>query len=71
MMSWTPSLPSSRKFRTLRGTPGIGTPHDDIDAALRAHLVGRHVIFNRETGFAVVIVRVLHTPMDLEFHLKR
>ncbi len=59
------------KLRTLRDMPGIGTPRDDIDTGLRAHPVGRHVIFYREVESAVVIVRVLHKRMDLEFHLKR
>jgi toxin ParE1/3/4 len=57
-------------FRMLRDSPGIGTPRDDIVAGLRAHPVGRHVVFFRESGDAVVIVRVLHESMDVKARLK-
>ncbi len=56
-------------FRALRDTPGIGAARDDIGAGLRAHPVQRHVIFYRETGSELVIVRVLHASMDPELHL--
>jgi len=49
----------------LRDSPGIGTPRDEIDSGLRAHPVRKHVIFFRESGNALVIVRVLHRSMDV------
>ena len=58
-------------FRALRDNPGIGAPRDDIAAGLRAHPVGSHLVFYREAGTAVVILRVLHQRMDVESHLKR
>ncbi len=56
-------------LRALRDTPGLGTPRDDIAPGLKAHPVGSHVVFYRETRAAVVIVRVLHKRMDVPSHL--
>lgn len=56
-------------FRTLRDTPGMGAPRDDIDKGLRAHPTQKHIIFYRETKTEVVIVRVLHESMEPGGHL--
>ena len=58
-------------LRALRDTPGIGALRDDIAPGLRAHPIGSHVVFYRETGATVVIVRVLHQRMDVVSHLER
>ncbi len=58
-------------FKAIRDTPGLGTPRDNIGMGLRAHRVGKHVIFYRETKNELVIVRVLHESMDPERHLRR
>ena len=51
-------------FKALRDTPGIGTRRDDIHKGLRAHPVGKHVIFYRETKTELTIIRVLHESMN-------
>lgn len=56
-------------FRTLRDTPGMGAPRDDIDVGLRALPVQRHIIFYRETENEVLIVRVLHASIDRDSRL--
>ena len=56
-------------LKTLRDTPGIGARRDDIHKGLRAHPVGKHVIFYRETKTELTIVRVLHGSMNPELRL--
>ena len=51
-------------LKALRDTPGIGTRRDDIHEGLRAHPVGKHVIFYRETKTELTIIRVLHESMN-------
>ncbi|MBL4701734.1 MAG: type II toxin-antitoxin system RelE/ParE family toxin [Phycisphaeraceae bacterium] len=53
-------------FKSLTQTPGLGSPCDDISKDLRAHPVGKHVIFYRDTKTILEIVRVLHGSMDVE-----
>jgi toxin ParE1/3/4 len=56
-------------LKALRDTPGIGTQRDDIHKGLRAHPVGKHVIFYRESKTELTIVRVLHGSMCPELRL--
>ncbi len=56
-------------FKALRDTPGIGAQRDDIHKGLRAHPVGKHVIFYRETKTELTIVRVLHESINPDLHL--
>ncbi len=56
-------------FKALRDTPGIGARRDDIHEGLRAHPVGKHIIFYRETKAVLTVVRVLHQSMSPDLHL--
>lgn len=47
----------------------MGVQRDNIALGLRAHTVGKHIIFYRVTEHLLVIVRVLHQGMDPERHL--
>ena len=58
-------------FRSLRDNPGIGISKDAVAIGLRSHRVRSHIVFYRETGTIVEIVRVLHERMDPDRHLKR
>jgi len=51
-------------FAGFRDTPGLGAARDEIGQGLRAHPVGLHVVFYRNSNDAVIIVRVLHQRMD-------
>jgi toxin ParE1/3/4 len=57
-------------FRSLRDSPGIGTARDAVSSDLRSHRIRSHIIFYREKGTVVEIVRILHERMDPERHLK-
>ena len=46
-----------------------GRPADDIREGYRKLSVGSHVLFYREDGRTVIIVRVLHNRMDVTRHL--
>jgi len=52
-------------FKALMQTPGLGAPRDDINPGLRAHPVGKHIIFYRKAKAELEIVRVLHENMDV------
>lgn len=53
----------------LRDRPGIGAARPEIAPGLRAHPVGRHVVFYRDTEAALVVVRILHRSMDPRRHV--
>lgn len=57
------------KFSELRDTPGMGMNRDDVGDGLRAHPVGKHVVFYRDTEAALIVIRVLHQNMDPRRHL--
>jgi toxin ParE1/3/4 len=57
------------RLEELRDMPGIGAPRGDIAAGLRARLVGKHIVFYRESKTTVTIIRVLHQSMDPGLHL--
>jgi toxin ParE1/3/4 len=46
-----------------------GTPRNDVRPGYRSFHEGRHLIFYRETGDTVEVVRILHERMDLRRHL--
>ncbi len=58
-------------FVALQQTPGIGAPREGIAVGLRAYPVGEHVVYYRETGTGLVVIRVLHRSMDPELQFKR
>jgi toxin ParE1/3/4 len=46
-----------------------GRPADEIREGYRKSSVGSHVLFYREDGRGVIVVRVLHKRMDVTRHL--
>jgi len=58
-----------QRFGDIRRNPAIGAPRDHIKPGYRSVAAGRHLIFYRESGGAIGIVRVLHQNMDVMRHL--
>lgn len=56
-------------FSSIRNTPGIGRPRDDISVGLRCFPIDEHIIYYRVSGAATTVVRVLHRKMDAARHL--
>ena len=56
-------------FKHLSSEPGIARKCDYIRQNLRAYNIGSHIIFFKETGSMIVIIRILHKSMDHERHL--
>ena len=54
---------------SLSSEPGISRKCDYIRQNLRAYNIGSHIIFFKETGSTIVIIRILHKSMDHERHL--
>ena len=54
---------------TVGDKPDIGLPCDDVRLGYRKYRVGSHVLFFRDTGTAIDIVRILHQRMDFGRHL--
>lgn len=42
----------------------------DVSGGYLKYAVGSHLVFYRETGHDIVIVRILHQRMDVERHLE-
>lgn len=57
------------RFHMLTQEPHKGWPCDDIREGYRKHHVGRHLIFYRQAGKDIEIIRILHDRMDIENHL--
>lgn len=52
----------------LAGGERVGRRVDVLDCYLK-YPVGRHLIFFRQDGPGIVVIRVLHQSMDVERHL--
>ncbi|MBM3503319.1 MAG: type II toxin-antitoxin system RelE/ParE family toxin [Alphaproteobacteria bacterium] len=53
----------------LRENTGAARRRDDVAGGLRSLDCGRHVIFFRETGTSILVLRVLHQRMDVRSRL--
>jgi toxin ParE1/3/4 len=58
-----------KKFSLLLRSPDIGVSRSDIGRGCRSLPVGRHIIFYRIDGEAVLVLRVLHQRMDARLHI--
>ena len=56
-------------FHLLARERDRGRPCDDIRQGYRKYHLGRHVIFYRQTGEDIEIIRILHERMDIEARL--
>ena len=59
----------SKSFKTLSRSGNIGKHRDEIASGLYSYSVKKHVVFFRETKDEFVIIRVLHSRMDMEKQL--
>lgn len=59
-----------RRLSALRRRPRTGRPRPDIVADCRSALVGQHLIFYREAGDRLLVLRVLHVSMDHARHVE-
>ncbi len=60
----------NKSFKTLSRVGNIGKLRAEIDKGLYSYTVKKHVVFFRETESEFVIIRILHTRMDMEKQLK-
>lgn len=57
-------------FHLLARQPEIGKPADSVKPGYRKFGQSNHVIFYREgTDSKIIVVRILHSSMDVERHL--
>jgi toxin ParE1/3/4 len=56
-------------FHLLAREPHRGRSCDDIRQGYLKYHVGRHVIFYRQSGADIEIIRILHERMDIEARL--
>jgi toxin ParE1/3/4 len=56
-------------FHTIAREPRIGTACDNIRKGYRKFYVGRNLVFYRQTGNRVEIIRILHDRMDVKSHM--
>lgn len=56
-------------FGDILRNPAVGAPRDHIKPGYRSVNVGRHLIFYRDSGADIWIVRVMHQNMDVWRHL--
>ena len=52
------------RFQDLADNPKKGRLRPELAPELRSHRQGKHVIFYREAGDPIEIVRILHDRMD-------
>jgi toxin ParE1/3/4 len=53
-----------RRMKFLREHPKAGAPCDDIRPGYRRFPEGRHVVFYREAGGTIEVIRILHESME-------
>ena len=58
----------NREIQKLLKFPELGTPCDHFRAGYRRLQVERHLVFYRQSGQRLEIVRVLHDAMDVKNH---
>ena len=46
-----------------------GRDREDVRAGFRSYAIGSHVVFYRQRGDHIEIVRILHQRMDVDRHL--
>jgi toxin ParE1/3/4 len=59
-----------RAAMTVTEDPRRGLACDEIRPGYRKFSVGSHVLFFRASATRVVIVRILHAPMNFDRHLR-
>ncbi len=55
-------------FQMIAHRPEIGKACDYIRPGYRKYHIGRHLIFYRQDGTYLEIIRILHDRMDVESH---
>ncbi|MFM7363307.1 MAG: type II toxin-antitoxin system RelE/ParE family toxin [Cuspidothrix sp.] len=58
-------------FYILAQDPNKGRTCDEIRPGYRKYHIGRHLIFYREAGEYIDIIRILHDRMDIDSHFDK
>jgi toxin ParE1/3/4 len=53
----------------LAENPALGQSAEAIRVGYRKHLSGSHVIYYRQSGAGIAVVRILHQRMDVRTRL--
>ena len=56
-------------FRQLNQHPKLGRDYGLVRSNLRAYDINSHVIFYKKTQDGIVIIRILHSSMDVRRHI--
>ena len=56
-------------FAFLASSPKAGMQYKNIRVGYRKYPVIRHMVYYRETGYGIEIIRVLHTRMLASHHV--
>ena len=56
------------RCKFLAGSPGAGRQRLDLGLHIRSFVVGKYVIFYRETPNGIEVARVLHGRRDIQSH---
>ena len=56
-------------FARIARRPSLGHRCDNIRAGYFRFAAGSHVVFYRQSGPGVIVIRVLHQSMDFDRHL--
>jgi toxin ParE1/3/4 len=54
------------RFHLLASSPGIGRPRPELGAGVRGFPAGDYLIFYRQLGLGIEVIRVLHGARDIE-----
>ncbi len=57
-----------QSFKTLSRSGNIGKHRDEIAQGLYSYSIKKHVVFIRESEDEFIIIRVLHSRMDMAKH---
>jgi toxin ParE1/3/4 len=53
----------------LATNPLLGIDRHQVKAGYRSHICGRHILWYKNVDGLVVLIRVLHSAMDVKRHL--
>ncbi len=57
-----------KSFDTLSAVGNIGKKRDDIAQGLYSYQIKKHTVYFRDTDQEFIVLRILHSRMDLERH---
>lgn len=60
----------SKSLQQLNQMGNVGRKRDDIVKGLYCYPIQKHTVFYRESEKEFIVVRILHSQMDIEKHLE-